>query len=133
LVRRLEDRRRPLVALLVCLALALAVTLALSVSGVAAAQETTDEPTVNGTTDEPTTTDSGPVTVGGAEGTDGDDNGTTESGDGDGGLVGTVLGAVGTVATFFLESRIGHAIVGIPLGVFLGLKLVAYYLESQES
>ncbi|WP_335999623.1 hypothetical protein [Halorientalis halophila] len=41
-----------------------------------------------------------------------------------GGLVGALVG--------FLDSSIGHALVGIPLGIYLGLKSIALYLEYYE-
>ena len=65
-----------------------------------------------------------------------------EGEDGGGGILGTVLGLVGGVIDFFggivgailgfLDSPIGHALVGIPLGLYLGLKGIALYLEYYE-
>ncbi|WP_299263210.1 hypothetical protein [Halorientalis sp.] len=68
----------------------------------------------------------------------------TAEGDGDdgGGIVETLLGLVGGVVGFlggvvgvvagFLDSPIGHALVGIPLGLYLGLKGIALYLEYYD-
>jgi len=60
---------------------------------------------------------------------------TAANKDDGGGLLDTVLGVVGglvwTIAGF-LDSWIGHALVGIPLGLYLGLKAIALYLEYYE-
>jgi hypothetical protein len=62
--------------------------------------------------------------------------------DGSDGIVGTVLGLLGSLVGAlggiawailgFLDSTIGHALVGIPLGIYLGLKIIALYLEYYE-
>lgn len=55
--------------------------------------------------------------------------------DGGGGIVGSLLGLVGGVVgaiAGFLDSTIGHALVGIPLGLYLGLKGIALYLEYYD-
>ncbi|AQL41826.1 hypothetical protein BV210_03445 [Halorientalis sp. IM1011] len=48
-----------------------------------------------------------------------------------GGVVGFFGGIVGAILGF-LDSPIGHALVGIPLGLYLGLKAIALYLEYYE-
>lgn len=55
--------------------------------------------------------------------------------EGGGGIVASVLGLVGGVVWAILgvlDSSIGHALVGIPLGIYLGLKAIALYLEHYE-
>ncbi|MFB6085122.1 MAG: hypothetical protein ABEJ94_12845 [Halorientalis sp.] len=51
------------------------------------------------------------------------------------GLVGDLIGFLGGIAgavAGFLDSPVGHALVGIPLGIYLGLKAIALYLEYYE-
>lgn len=95
----------------------------------------------------------GLVTVQAQEGTNGTTANTTGNGsqlqtadsegaDGGSGIVGTVLGLLGGLVgalgglvgaiAGFLDSPIGHALVGIPLGLYLGLKAIALYLEYYE-
>ncbi|WP_424019589.1 hypothetical protein ACOZ4N_09000 [Halorientalis pallida] len=111
-----------------CLLVVSAVT-ALVVSGSAAVQA---QETATGTATAGNATGNGSQLQTAAS--DGDDGG--------GGIVGTLLGLVGGVFGFlggivgaiagFLDSTIGHALVGIPLGIYLGLKIIALYLEYYD-
>jgi len=81
-------------------------------------------------------------TATGKDSNDGASNGT-QDGDGDGGplalvtgalgaVASFVIGALGAIASFLIESSLGHALVGIPLGIYLGLKILAYYIEYYQ-
>lgn len=64
-------------------------------------------------------------------------NGTaTDSGGGGGGIVGTVFGAIGGffggIISFFADNIIGQAIIGLTLGIYIGLKGLAIYIERYE-
>lgn len=52
--------------------------------------------------------------------------------DGGGGILSTITGILGSVVSFVVYSRIAHAILGLPLGILLGLKVIAIYLERYE-
>lgn len=51
---------------------------------------------------------------------------------GGGGPLGLVTGALGAVGAFLFGTTVGNALVGIPLGLYLGLKAIALYLEYYE-
>jgi hypothetical protein len=88
--------------------------------------------TANGTTATNATGNGSQIETAASEGDD----------DGGGGIVGSLLGLAGGlfgllggilgVVAGFLDSTIGHALVGIPLGIYLGLKAIALYLEYYE-
>lgn len=50
----------------------------------------------------------------------------------DGGILATLGGLVRAVGGFFAYNRIGHALVGLPLGIYLGLKALAIYIERNQ-
>lgn len=57
---------------------------------------------------------------------------TTPTGDDTGGPLGVVTGALGTVGSFLFGTTVGNALVGVPLGLYLGLKTIALYLEYYD-
>jgi hypothetical protein len=63
-------------------------------------------------------------------------NGTDAGTEGGGGVVATVFGAVGgvfgAIVSFFADNIIGQAVVGLTLGVYIGLKGLAIYIERYE-
>lgn len=74
------------------------------------------------------------------DGTQSDGNGTAANESSDessgGGIVGTILGVVGGlfggIISFFADNVIGQAIIGLSLGIFIGLKGLAIYIERYE-
>ncbi|MFD1587125.1 hypothetical protein ACFR9U_09020 [Halorientalis brevis] len=49
-----------------------------------------------------------------------------------GGIAGFVGGVLGAIFSFFVDHIIGQAIIGLTLGVLIGLKLIAIYIEQYE-
>ena len=49
-----------------------------------------------------------------------------------GGIVGFVGGILGAILSFFVDNIIGQAIIGLTLGILIGLKLLAIYIERFE-
>lgn len=60
-----------------------------------------------------------------------------------GGIIGTITGFFGTIVgfiggilggilSFFVDNIIGQAIIGLTIGIFIGLKLLAIYIERYE-
>jgi len=49
-----------------------------------------------------------------------------------GGIVGFVGGILGAILSFFVDNIIGQAIIGLTLGILIGLKLLAIYIERYE-
>jgi len=69
--------------------------------------------------------------------------GNESADDSGGGIVGTITGFFGTIVgfigsilggilSFFVDNIIGQAIIGLAIGILIGLKILAIYIERYE-